>query len=139
MPVGRGDTFVENLSGDVSVQEVPVQLAVAAVRDVVARHEGLRSVLVPADEGGWDQRVMPAEPGLAAVVRTAGPERAGPAFEEALATSFDLREQWPVLFVLSVEDDAVRRVAFVVERAAWARDSSRSPGSMAVRSQRLTT
>jgi hypothetical protein len=51
-------------------------------------------------------------------VRIAGPERAGQASEEALATSFDLREQWPVLFVLSVEDDDVRRVAFVVDHFA---------------------
>ena len=91
----------------------------AAIGDLLDRHEGLRTLLPTTGAGGREQHVLPAAERLGEVVRVApaGPE-ADQAIAAATATAFRLAEQQPVLFVLEVAAGAVHRIGIVVDHSA---------------------
>ncbi len=99
--------FLNRLEGQDAVYNLPVALRLrgplaadalrAALGDVTARHESLRTVFAEAD-GEVFQRVVPAgeaEPGWEAVA-VAGPDGLARALEAAARRSFDLAGELPV-------------------------------------------
>ncbi|TLS43125.1 amino acid adenylation domain-containing protein, partial [Streptomyces montanus] len=69
----------------------------AALRDVVVRHESLRTVFVVDDDGVPAQRVVPAEELRVDVpLVEAGPDEVDAAVSQAVAHTFDLSSEIPV-------------------------------------------
>jgi hypothetical protein len=126
VPPGTAGSFTDNLCAVIgTVPGTTCASAVAAVRDVLERHEGLRSRIEFRRDGTpVVQHVEPADLRLADVVRmTTDAAADGPSFETAKRTAFALDQQWPVLFVFFLEEalagrSAVRRVGVVVDHFA---------------------
>ncbi|MFC4046550.1 condensation domain-containing protein [Dactylosporangium siamense] len=108
-----------NFTGLVDGAAARLDVVLAAVGDLLDRHEGLRTLLPVAGSGGREQHVVPAASRLGEMVRVApaGPE-ADRALAEAAATPFRLADQPPVLFVLEVAAGAVHRIGIVVDHSA---------------------
>ncbi|MFE1797179.1 amino acid adenylation domain-containing protein [Streptomyces sp. NPDC059517] len=69
----------------------------AAIRDVVDRHEILRTIYVMNDDGGLHQRILPtAEVSLEMPVVELAPEDVSGTVDEAMAYRFDLAAEIPV-------------------------------------------
>ncbi|MFE1315961.1 amino acid adenylation domain-containing protein, partial [Streptomyces sp. NPDC058755] len=84
--------FVLRLSGSLDAQALA-----AAVRDVVVRHESLRTVFVEDEDGVPFQRVLPAhEVALDVPVTQVGREARDAAVHEAVTYAFDLAAEIPV-------------------------------------------
>lgn len=92
---------------------------VAAIRDVLLRHEGLRT-LVERTEVGQEgrQHVCGVDDRLAEVIAVTDEDPAGPVFDAAVRTSFRLGAQWPVLFTLFVDGGLVKRIGVVLDHSA---------------------
>ncbi|MBB5084067.1 hypothetical protein [Nonomuraea endophytica] len=91
---------------------------VAAVRDLLLRHEGLRT-LVTREGGALRQHVLPVDGArLAEAVVVTDEEPGGPVTAAAVRTAFDLGTRWPVLFVLHVAGERVREVGIVLDHSA---------------------
>jgi Condensation domain len=97
---------------------VTVPQAKMAVYDVVARHEGLRTLMECGPDGHWTQAVCNAD-GVEKVIRVAAE---GPAADAALADAkaapFRLDTQWPLAIVLHADGDTVTRISAIVDHAA---------------------
>ncbi|MFF5229291.1 condensation domain-containing protein [Dactylosporangium sp. NPDC000521] len=108
-----------NFTSVVDGAGAPVGVALAAIGDLLDRHEGLRTLLPVTGPGRREQHVLPAAERLGEVVRVApaGAE-ADEAIAAAAATAFRLGEQQPVLFVLAVAAGAVRRIGIVADHSA---------------------
>ena len=75
--------------------DVPV--LAAAVRDVVVRHESLRTVIGDDERGVAFQRILPPDEVAAEVTtRTVGPEQVAGAVADALQHEFELETEIPV-------------------------------------------
>jgi hypothetical protein len=107
-----------NSSAYLPGHRLPVAVAMTAINDLVERHEGLRTLIAQQADGQLMQAAC-TNAGVSDVVRTAadGPE-ATAAFAAATATAFRLEKQWPVLFVLVTDGDAVTRIGIVVDHVA---------------------
>ncbi|MEU0560539.1 hypothetical protein [Dactylosporangium sp. NPDC006015] len=128
-----------NFTGVVDGAGAPVGVALAAIGDLLDRHEGLRTLLPVTGPGLREQHVLPAAERLGEVVRVApaGAE-ADAAIAAAAATAFRLGEQQPVLFVLAVAAGAVRRIGIVADHSAvdgWGMRVLRSDFLQALRSR----
>ena len=110
--------FEANFSATLPGHHLPIGSAVTAVRDLLSRHEGLRTLVALGPDGRREQHVCAVDD-LSDVVRivTEGPA-ADDAIERASRTSFRLSAQWPILLVLVVERGVVTRIGVVVDHAA---------------------
>jgi hypothetical protein len=111
----------KNLVTVVHPDGVSTQDALNALRALVSRHEGLRT-LVDCD-GTWHGRQRLAPPPRTAadldpVVRVAGADQAADAFTEARTTAFRMAEEWPIRVVLSTDGNSVREIGVVVDHGA---------------------
>lgn len=113
----------------------------AAIGDLLDRHEGLRTLLHRAGAGHpfAEQQVLPTAERLGEVMRVvpAGPE-ADQAIAAAAATAFRLAEQQPVRFVLEVAAGAVHRIGIVADHCAvdgWGMRVLRGDFTQALRSR----
>jgi hypothetical protein len=98
---------------------VPVATAVTALNDVLTRHEGLRTHITRHPGDQYLQAVCTIDGGLLDVIQTA---RVGTDAEAALAaavaTPFQIDKQWPVVFVLMTDGDAVTTIGAVIDHSA---------------------
>ncbi|WP_327003484.1 condensation domain-containing protein [Dactylosporangium sp. NBC_01737] len=112
-------SYATNFATVVDGAAARLGVVLAAIGDLLDRHEGLRTLLPTTGAGGREQHVLPAAERLGEVVRVApaGPE-ADQAIAAAAATAFRLAEQQPVLFVLEVAAGTVHRIGIVVDHSA---------------------
>ncbi|MEU4554379.1 amino acid adenylation domain-containing protein [Micromonospora violae] len=109
--------FLHNLEGPSATYNIPIALRLTghvdhealrvALRDVVCRHEALRTVLPDVNGQPYQRLLDPAGIDIAWQVRHVADETLGPAVADAAATTFDLRTEVPVrawLFVTSDTD-----------------------------------
>ncbi|MER7003695.1 condensation domain-containing protein [Dactylosporangium sp. NPDC000555] len=132
-------SYATNFTSVVNGAGAPLGVVLAAVGDLLDRHEGLRTLLPTTDPGRREQHVLPAAERLGEVVRVApaGPE-ADQAIAAATATAFRLGEQQPVLFVLEVAAGTAQRIGIVVDHTAvdgWGMRVLRSDFLQALRSR----
>lgn len=123
VPLDAPASHEDNICAVVPGHDTTVEQASAAVRDLLLRHEGLRTVIEQTgDVSSARQHVRPldAEPAGTILVADEDPyaDPAGPVFGTALRTSFSLSSRWPVRAVLFTADGVVRHVAFVLDHAA---------------------
>ncbi|MEU0149747.1 condensation domain-containing protein [Streptomyces sp. NPDC006288] len=90
-----------------------------AVREVLARHEVVRSRIVGLGAEAL-QAVDAVEPGYEQVLRSVDLDGWEEAVSEARRTSFRLASQWPLKVLTGTREGKVRRVAVVVDH--WASD-----------------
>ncbi|MGW8714025.1 amino acid adenylation domain-containing protein, partial [Streptomyces sp. NPDC055752] len=99
--------FMHRFEGPSATYNIPVALRLrgdldvdalgAALRDVIARHESLRTVLVEDGAGMPYQRVVPAdETGFALALPTVPPEEVPAALSAAMEHRFDLFAEVPI-------------------------------------------
>ncbi|WP_034591761.1 condensation domain-containing protein [Hamadaea tsunoensis] len=104
--------------------ELPVEVATAAVQDVLSRHEGLRTLIERQPDGQRLQTACTVDGASRDTylrIVADGPE-AQAAYATARDTPFRLAAEWPVRFVLATGDGVVRRIGTVVDHAvidAW--------------------
>ncbi|GAA2372851.1 hypothetical protein GCM10010170_075270 [Dactylosporangium salmoneum] len=132
-------SYATNFTSVVNGSAAQVGVVLAAIGDLLDRHEGLRTLLPATDSGHREQHVLPAAERLGDVVRIAP---AGPAADQAIAaasaTVFRLAEQQPIRFVLEAAEDAVQRIGIVVDHSAidgWGMRVLRSDFVQALRSR----
>ncbi|SOD91592.1 non-ribosomal peptide synthetase [Streptomyces sp. Ag109_G2-15] len=109
--------YLIRLSGDLDASALS-----AALVDVVARHEVLRTVV--SEEGGEAyQRVLPAASAASPLrTRPTRPGRLGPAVSEEISRPFDLRAEPPFrarLFTLGPQDHALLLVLHHIAGDGW--------------------
>jgi hypothetical protein len=102
------------LAGAVSLEDVG-----RAVRDVLRRHEVLRSRIVGRGDAAC-QAVDAVDPGWKEVVVAATLDGWDDAVAAARRTTFRLSSQWPLTVLTGAEGGSVRRIAVVVDH--WAAD-----------------
>ncbi|MFD0636101.1 hypothetical protein ACFQ9X_35540 [Catenulispora yoronensis] len=111
---GDSDTsFEDNIWTVVPAAGVPLDRAVEAVRDVLVRHEGLRS-LVDRAEGG--QRVEAVDDRIGDVIDIA--DAGAPLDNSWRRVCFRVGEQWPIRVVLFAQGRVVDRIGVVVDHVA---------------------
>ncbi len=111
-------SFAANSSAEFPGYRLDVATVLEALRDVVGRHEGLRT-LIERDADGQRMQTVCTVDGLPDVVRVIAD---GPAADEAMTiattTAFALAKQWPVSFVLRTDGAAVTRIGVVIDHVA---------------------
>ena len=123
VPLDAPASYEDNICAVVPGHDTTVEQATAAVRDLLLRHEGLRTVIEQkGDVSTALQHVsaIDAEPAGTIQVCDEDPyaDPAGPVFGAALRTGFALGSQWPIRAVLFAADGIVRHVAFILDHAA---------------------
>lgn len=109
-PSDHAYAYEDNMLITVPCEGAPVRSALLAVRDLVVRHEGLRTAVefdrnVP-NGAGW-QRVAPpprAVEDIEWLVTTARPSSAVDTLQQTLHTSFDPAAGWPFRAVVDLAD-----------------------------------
>lgn len=132
-------SYATNFTSVVDGATARLGVVLAAIGDLLDRHEGLRTLLPTTDSGRREQHVLPTAERLGELVRVApaGPE-ADQAIAAATATVFRLAAQPPVRFVLEVAAGAVQRIGIVVDHSAvdgWGMRVLRSDFLQALRSR----
>ncbi|WP_344893589.1 hypothetical protein, partial [Nonomuraea antimicrobica] len=119
VPSDSATSFEDNICESVPVDGVPRRHVLAAVRDVVRRHEGLRSLVRRGPGESGSQHVCPVDAGLDTIVEftDADPSRPHGRGPWRL-TCFRVGEQWPAAFVLFAAGDEVRRIDIVIDHVA---------------------
>jgi hypothetical protein len=122
-PVDTPASHEDNVCVRVPAHDAAPEQALAAVRDVIGRHELLRSLIVrggPVAEAVQHVTALGAEPPGTLQLTDEDPsaEPIGPVFGHALRTPFRLGEQWPMKAVLFTRAGLVHSVAFVIDHAA---------------------
>ncbi|MDG6103896.1 hypothetical protein Daura_23745 [Dactylosporangium aurantiacum] len=118
VPADEAASYEDNLSIVLPVRAVPVAVAEAAVRDVLARHEGLRTLIDRAPTPyGHVQRVFAVDD-LRGVVLVSDEDAGGAVFTAAAGTSFVIGEDWPARFVLFRHGGTVSEIGLVVDHSA---------------------
>jgi hypothetical protein len=113
IPTDSPTSFEDNIWGVLPGGGVPVAQVAAAVRDVLDRHEGLRSLV---DRAGRRQVVRPVDERLDEVLRVGDTDpRQDAAWRR---TCFRVGEQWPVQVVVHAVDGAARSLGVVVDHVA---------------------
>ncbi|MEV4512400.1 condensation domain-containing protein [Dactylosporangium sp. NPDC049525] len=112
-------SYATNFTSVIDGGAARLGVVLAAIGDLLDRHEGLRSLLPTTGSGRREQHVLPTAERLGEVVTVAP---AGPAADQAIAaasaTAFRLATQQPVRFVLEVATGAVQRIGIVVDHSA---------------------
>lgn len=123
VPLDAPTSHEDNICSVVPGHDTTVEQATAAVRDVLLRHEGLRTVIEQTDGVSTAlQHVSPIDAEPAGTIRVADEDPyadpAGPVFDAALRTSFALSSRWPIRAVLFTGGEVVRHVALILDHAA---------------------
>ncbi|WP_440067197.1 hypothetical protein [Streptosporangium sp. OZ121] len=120
IPTDTDTSYEDNICAAVPGRNLPVGQVVAAVRDVLARHEGLRSLVRRAGREDSLQYVCPVDDRLDDVIQVMEDEAS---FRRRFdtpwrRTCFRIGEQWPVKAVLDAAGGRVRRIDLVVDHVA---------------------
>lgn len=120
IPTDTDTSYEDNICAAVPGRDLPVGQVVAAVRDVLARHEGLRSLVRRAGREDSLQYVCPVDDRLDDVIQVMEDEAS---FRRRFdtpwrRTCFRIGEQWPVKAVLDAAGGRVRRIDLVVDHVA---------------------
>lgn len=113
IPADSETSFEDNIWTVVPADGVPLDRAAQAVRDVLLRHEGLRS-LVARTAG--TQLVEAVDERIGEAVEIA--DATAPADDSWRRVCFRVGEQWPARFVLFAEGRTVKRIGVVVDHVA---------------------
>jgi hypothetical protein len=113
IPADSDTTFEDDIWTVVPADGVPLDRAVQAVRDVLARHEGLRSLVA---RSAGTQRVEAVDDRIGEVVEIA--DATAPSDDRWRRVCFRVGEQWPARFVLFADGRAVKRIGVVVDHVA---------------------
>jgi hypothetical protein len=113
IPADSDTTFEDDIWTLLPGDGLPPDRAVQAVRDVLLRHEGLRSLVARADGG---QHAEPVDDRIGEVVVIA--DAAAAADDGWRRVCFRVGEQWPIRVVLFVAGRSVVRVGVVVDHVA---------------------
>ncbi|MFC4584871.1 condensation domain-containing protein [Sphaerisporangium corydalis] len=139
IPTDSPTSFEDNICAAVPGRDAPREAVVAAVRDVVLRHEGLRSVIERGQGDRARQHVTPVDAFLGDIIEVTGQDPGGPRFDTPWRrTCFRIGAEWPIKVVLFVRGAAVRRVDLVVDHVAidpWAMTVLCRDLSLAIRSR----
>ncbi|WP_436760534.1 hypothetical protein [Streptosporangium sp. V21-05] len=120
IPTDTDTSYEDNICAAVPGRDLPTGQVVAAVRDVLARHEGLRSLVHRAGREDSRQYVCPVDDRLDEVIRVMEDEAS---FRRRFdtpwrRTCFRIGERWPVRAVLDTAGGRVRRIDLVVDHVA---------------------
>ncbi|MEU4404792.1 hypothetical protein AB0F88_09720 [Streptosporangium sp. NPDC023963] len=120
IPTDTDTSYEDNICAALPGRNLPVGQVVAAVRDVLARHEGLRSLVRRAGREDSLQYVRPVDDRLDDVIQVV---EDGTSFRRRFdtpwrRTCFRIGEQWPVKVVLDAAGGRVRRIDLVVDHVA---------------------
>ncbi|GAA3415085.1 hypothetical protein GCM10018952_38180 [Streptosporangium vulgare] len=120
IPTDTDTSYEDNICAAVPGRDLPTGRVVAAVRDVLSRHEGLRSLVRRAGREDSRQYVCPVDDRLDEVVQVMEDEAS---FRRRFdtpwrRTCFRIGEQWPVRAVLDTAGGRVRRIDLVVDHVA---------------------
>ncbi|MEU4540349.1 hypothetical protein AB0G15_36470 [Streptosporangium sp. NPDC023825] len=120
IPTDTDTSYEDNICAALPGRNLPVGQVAAAVRDVLARHEGLRSLVRRAGREDSLQYVCPVDDRLDDVIRVMEDEAS---FRRRFdtpwrRTCFRIGEQWPVKVVLDAAGGRVRRIDLVVDHVA---------------------
>lgn len=120
IPTDTDTSYEDNICAAVPGRDLPTGQVVAAVRDVLARHEGLRSLVRRAGREDSRQYVCPVDDRLDEVIQVMEDEAS---FRRRFdtpwrRTCFRIGEQWPVRVVLDTAGGRVRRIDLVVDHVA---------------------
>ncbi|MFF3442917.1 hypothetical protein [Streptosporangium sp. NPDC002721] len=120
IPTDTDTSYEDNICAAVPGRDLPVGQVTSAVRDVLARHEGLRSLVRRAGREDSLQYVCPVDDRLDEVVQVMEGEAS---FRRRFdtpwrRTCFRIGEQWPVRAVLDAAGGRVRRIDLVVDHVA---------------------
>jgi hypothetical protein len=124
VPIGAASSFADNINVVLATPAMPVEAATAAIRAVLHRHEGLRTIIEPGSDGRLGrQHVLAVDDRLHEVLTVTGDGPDGPVFGSVKRTSFRLDQQWPIAVVLFTDGELVHRLGFSVDHLAsdvWA-------------------
>ncbi|MEU8381375.1 hypothetical protein [Streptosporangium sp. NPDC048865] len=120
IPTDTDTSYEDNICAAVPGRNLPTGQVAAAVRDVLARHEGLRSLVRRAGREDSRQYVCPVDDRLDEVIQVMEDEAS---FRRRFdtpwrRTCFRIGEQWPVRAVLDTTGGHVRRIDLVVDHVA---------------------
>lgn len=119
VPPDSPSGFEANQTCQVPCFGAELDQVLAAVRDVLTRHEGLRTIIGRAPDG-LRQHVQPVEERLSEVIHV---HRDRPDLEGIAWHRFDLFSEWPIRVHLLTAGRRVRRAVIVLDHAAvdaWA-------------------
>ncbi|WP_329090819.1 MULTISPECIES: hypothetical protein [unclassified Streptosporangium] len=120
IPTDTDTSYEDNICAAVPGRDLPVGQVAAAIRDVLARHEGLRSLVRRGGREDSLQYVCPVDDRLDDVIQVMEDEVS---FRRRFdtpwrRTCFRIGEQWPVKAVLDAAGGHVRRIDLVVDHVA---------------------
>ncbi|MCP2329570.1 hypothetical protein HDA40_008077 [Hamadaea flava] len=118
VPVDETASFEDNLTVVLPVRPVPVAVAEAAVRDVLHRHEGLRTLIDRAPTPYAHVQRAFAVDGLTDVVVATDEDPEGSVYSTAANLSFVIGEDFPARFVLFRRGGTVSEIGLVVDHSA---------------------
>ena len=118
-PDDQVTSFEDNMFREMSVDPMEFARVRSAVREVLARHEVLRSRAVGLGDDAY-QVVDPVDPGCDLVLECVAPDGWEKALSAARRTCFRLSLEWPVRLLAGTEAGRVTRIAMVVDH--WAAD-----------------
>ncbi|WP_433607281.1 hypothetical protein ACQP2P_32365 [Dactylosporangium sp. CA-139114] len=119
LPPSRASSFEDNFSRQIAIAPMPFPAVRAAVRDVLLRHENLRSRARPRrpDE---PQDVDPVDERLDEVVTPVPIETAAETARTAERICFDIEREWPIRIFAAGDERGVSRLIVAVDH--WAVD-----------------
>jgi hypothetical protein len=124
IPTDSPTSFEDNICAAIPGRDAPREVVVAAVRDVVLRHEGLRSVIERGEGDRARQHVCQVDALLDDIIEVTDQDPDGPRFDTPWRrTCFRIGAEWPIKVVLFLRGQAVRRIDLVVDHVAidpWA-------------------
>jgi Condensation domain len=119
LPEDTSSAFEDDLHiGWISDSPIPTADAVQAIRDVIARHEALRTTVHRPRGGSPWQRVEPADARLAEVVTVLGEDDFEAAAQRLRRTPFQVSTQWPIRAVVGERNGRTGRIAVAVDHLA---------------------
>ncbi|WP_405139739.1 hypothetical protein OG589_23960 [Sphaerisporangium sp. NBC_01403] len=139
IPTDSPTSFEDNICAAIPGRDMPREVVVAAVRDVILRHEGLRTVIERGKGDAARQHVTPVDALLDQIIEVTDQDPEGPRFDTPWRrTCFRIGAEWPIRVVLFLRGTAVRRVDLVVDHVAidpWAMNVLCRDLSRAIRSR----
>jgi hypothetical protein len=112
-------SFEANFAALLPGHRLPAGDAVAALNDLIERHEGLRTLIHREADGRRWQEVCQAGDRLTEIVQIVpdGPE-AESVLDKAARVPFRLSEQWPIMLILFTDGPVVSRIGVILDHCA---------------------